>query len=73
MSNTKTIDQVKSEFARRGESVAAWAQGKGLRVNAVYDLLNGRTMGNRGHAHNAAVLLGLKEGAVNNQYQGGQQ
>lgn len=66
MSKTKTIEQVKSEFARRGESVAAWALAKGVRVTAVYDLLNGRTAGNRGQAHIAAVLLGVKEGDINN-------
>ena len=30
----------------------------------VYDLLNGRTNGARGESHRAAVLLGLKEGVI---------
>lgn len=71
---TRTIEDVRSEFARKGLSFAEWALKHGLRPPVVYDLINGRTVGNRGQAHNAAVLLGLKEGEVDNQRQpaGGQ-
>lgn len=69
----KTIDEVRAEFAHKGISFSDWAKAHGLRPPAVYDLINGRTVGNRGHAHNAAVLLGIKEGEVNNQQQGRQQ
>ncbi|OXC78596.1 hypothetical protein BSU04_10730 [Caballeronia sordidicola] len=34
-------------------------------------MLQGRLKGKRGHAHNAAVLLGLKEGVVNLQMPAG--
>lgn len=60
----KTAEVVRSEFARRGESISSWALGKGLNPIVVYDVLSGRKQGVRGQAHRAAVLLGLKEGEV---------
>lgn len=58
----RTPEEVKAEFADRGESVAEWAKRHGFRPQYVYDLLNGRTVGTRGMAHRAAVMLGLKTG-----------
>lgn len=56
--------QVKQDFAMRGESIAEWARKHGFAPQYVYDLLAGRTMGTKGEAHRAAVLLGLKEGII---------
>lgn len=60
----KRREQVRQEFALRGISVAAWARQHNFAPQYIYDLLAGRTMGKRGEAHRAAVLLGLKEGII---------
>lgn len=60
----KTPDQIKAEFANRGESLSAWAAQQRLPTSLIYDLLSGRVKGNRGNAHRAAVLLGLKSGEL---------
>ena len=62
----KTIEEVKEDFSRKGIAFATWARAHGLRIPAVYDLINGRTRGVRGEAHKAAVLLGVKRGEVVN-------
>lgn len=64
ITSPKTPQEVKEAFADRGESVAEWAKRNGFRPQYVYDLLNGRTVGTRGMAHRAAVLLGLKKGVI---------
>ena len=51
-------------FAERGLSISGWARKHNLAPQYVYDLLNGRTNGARGESHRAAVLLGLKEGVI---------
>jgi gp16 family phage-associated protein len=60
----KTRAEVLAEFDRCGESVSNWAAKHGIPRNIVSGILQGRLKGKRGHAHNAAVLLGLKEGVV---------
>jgi len=60
----KTIEQVKSEFKQRGETVPAWAKRHGFKVNAVRNVIYGRAKGNWGISHNIAVLLGLKDGVI---------
>lgn len=55
------VQEVKKDFEARGVNVAEWAREKGLSPQHVYDVLNGRSVGRRGHAHKIAVLLGLKE------------
>lgn len=62
MKTLKTAEQVRQEFAARGESVVDWAMAHGVKPAAVYHLLNGFTKGGRGESHRAAVLLGLKHG-----------
>ena len=61
----KTLEEVRAEFDRYGISVSSWAVKHGIPRNIVSGMLQGRLKGKRGHAHNAAVLLGLKEGVVN--------
>lgn len=46
-------------------SISEWARKNGFHQQVVRDLLNGKLKGHRGVAHNAAVLLGIKEGEVN--------
>ena len=61
----KTLEEVRAEFDRCGVSVSGWAVRHGIPRNIVNGVLQGRLKGKRGHAHNAAVLLGLKDGVVN--------
>lgn len=55
-----TAEQVRKRFHASGVSVTDWAQKHGFSRQIVYSLLSGRTRGNRGVAHAAAVALGLK-------------
>jgi len=64
MRSTKSIAEVKADLNRRGLTVRQWAKDHGVPECVVYELLRGRFKGNYGHAHKAAVLLGLKEGLV---------
>lgn len=61
----KTLKEVREEFNRHGVSVSSWATQHGIPRNIVSGVLLGRLKGMRDHAHNAAVLLGLKDGVVN--------
>ncbi|AGZ37595.1 hypothetical protein PVLB_24080 [Pseudomonas sp. VLB120] len=45
-------------------SIAQFSRIHGLNKNLVSDLLNGRIKGLRGEAHRAAVLLGIKDGVI---------
>lgn len=60
----KTADQVRAELKRKGVSITQWALANKLAPNLVFDVLGGRKKGDRGEAHRAAVLLGMKEGEV---------
>ncbi|MDE3738563.1 DNA-binding protein [Pseudomonas resinovorans] len=55
-------EQARAVLDRKGMSLAQFARLHGLNKNLVSDLLNGRKKGQRGEAHRAAVLLGIKEG-----------
>lgn len=57
-------DQARKELDRRGISIAEFSRAHGLNPNLVSDLLAGRKKGVRGEAHRAAVLLGIKEGVI---------
>jgi gp16 family phage-associated protein len=61
----KTLEEARAEFDRCGVSVSSWAVKHGIPRSIASGVLRGRLKGKRGHAHNAAVLLGLKEGVVN--------
>lgn len=60
---TRTREEVRERFRRRGQTVAQWARQHGYGYQQVLDVLNGRTRGNYGQAHNIAVALGIKDGA----------
>ena len=62
-----TAEDIKRDLERRGKSIADLARELGLRPMVVYDLLCGRTYGTRGESHRAAVLLGLKDGTIEQQ------
>lgn len=61
---TLTRDQARRELERRGISIAEFSRAHGLNPNLVSDLLAGRKKGLRGDSHRAAVLLGIKEGVI---------
>ncbi len=62
--NVRSADEVKRDFARKGVSPRSWALANGIKPFVVYQLLAGVSRGVRGQSHNAAVLLGLKEGEI---------
>ena len=64
MPATLTPEQARADLDRRGISIAEFSRKHGLNKNLVSDLLNGRIKGRRGEAHRAAVLLGIKDGVI---------
>jgi gp16 family phage-associated protein len=64
MPATVTPEQARADLDRRGVSIAEFSRKYGLNKNLVSDLLNGRIKGRRGEAHRAAVLLGIKDGVI---------
>lgn len=67
MESIRTAEEIKRDLERRGKTIADLARELGLRPMIVYDLLCGRTYGTRGESHRAAVLLGLKDGTIEQQ------
>jgi gp16 family phage-associated protein len=67
MQPLKTAEEVRVDFERRGINVTQWARERGLTRQAVFAVLNGKTKGRRGDAHKAAVLLGIKDGVIDNE------
>lgn len=59
----KQKNQVKSEFALRGETISGWAERNGYSKRTVYAVLNGQVKGTRGITHEIAVKLGMKDSA----------
>ncbi|PAU55208.1 DNA-binding protein [Pseudomonas frederiksbergensis] len=64
MPATVTPEQARADLDRKGVSIAEFSRKHGLNKNLVSDLLNGRIKGRRGEAHRAAVLLGIKDGVI---------
>ena len=59
-----TTEQARAALDRKGVSIAEFSRKNELNKNLVSDLLNGRKKGLRGEAHRAAVLLGIKDGEI---------
>lgn len=59
-----TAEQARAALDRKGMSIAEFCRIHDLNKNLVSDLLNGRLKGRRGEAHRAAVLLGIKDGVI---------
>ncbi|WP_136067115.1 DNA-binding protein [Modicisalibacter radicis] len=59
-----TREQARNELERRGISIAEFSRAHKLNPNLVHDLLAGRKKGLRGESHRAAVLLGIKDGVI---------
>ena len=60
----RPLEEVEEEFSQKGISKADWAREHGIRPGVVYEIFSRRSSCKRGEAHRAAVLLGLKEGVV---------
>ena len=58
------LTEVGQEFNRKGICKAEWAREHGIRPGVVYEIFSRRSSCKRGEAHRAAVLLGLKEGVI---------
>lgn len=63
---TRTPEEVKSDFLRKGLSVSAWAREHGFCRATVHAVLSGRLAGHIGQSHKVAVLLGIKDGEIVN-------
>jgi gp16 family phage-associated protein len=69
---TKSRQNIRDEFARKGLSYTAWARKHGFSANMVIEIVNDDEINPkrkclRGECHNIAVALGLKEGEINRQ------
>ena len=60
----KTSEEAVEEIRKSGLSIAKWAKRNGVRMQAAYDVLRGRSLGLYGESHKAAVLLGMKAGTI---------
>lgn len=60
----RSLEEIEREFDRRGVSKADWAREHGIRPGVLYEIFSRRSSCKRGEAHRAAVLLGLKEGVI---------
>lgn len=60
----KTVEEVRQEFIRAGESITSWAAANGYPSYLVQQVLSGRSKGLRGKSHEIAVLLQLKDGYI---------
>ena len=56
----RTAEQARQWLRDNGMSVAAFARAHEFKRDTVADLVNGRSQGNYGEAHRAAVALGMK-------------
>ncbi|OXI48155.1 DNA-binding protein [Burkholderia aenigmatica] len=60
----KTREEVLADFNRKGVSVSSWAKRHGLNPAVVHAVLKGTRQARIGQSHKAAVLLGIKEGEI---------
>lgn len=64
MKKLKTPKEARDELNKRGLSVSKWARQHGLSESIVSAVLRGERKGLRGETHRAAVLLGIKDGVI---------
>lgn len=61
---TRTPQEVRAEFLRKGISIASWARKMGLSPATVSQVMTGKNDASRGQGHKIAVMLGLKDGVI---------
>ncbi|WP_122901969.1 DNA-binding protein [Acinetobacter sp. B51(2017)] len=57
----KSIEQVKTEFQKKGISFADWAKENNFSTELVYRVLKMNRLPIRGESHKIAVKLGIKD------------
>lgn len=65
----RSLEDVEREPDRKGISKADWAREHGIKPGVLYEIFSRRSSCRRGEAHRAAVLLGLKEGVIEERVQ----
>lgn len=61
----KTREEAKKQLVKQGVSVAGWARKHGFSAGQVHDVLRKDLPCNFGASHKIAVLLGIKNGIIN--------
>ncbi|BAN51428.1 MULTISPECIES: DNA-binding protein [Pseudomonadaceae] len=64
MKTLRTPQQVLADFEHRGITISGWARSHGFSRDVVRSVLYGRVKGLYGSGHKVAVLLGLKDGVI---------
>ena len=65
----RSLEDVERELDRKGISKADWAREHVSKPGVLYEIFSRRSSCRRGEAHRAAVLLGLKEGVIEERVQ----
>ena len=65
----RSLEDVERELDRKGISKADWAREHGIKPGVLYEIFSRRSSCRRGEDHRAAVLLGLKEGVIEERVQ----
>ncbi|WP_045482691.1 helix-turn-helix domain-containing protein [Pseudomonas sp. StFLB209] len=59
-------ETARKALERCGQTARGFAKQHGLSPSTVYAVLSGQSQCRRGEAHRAAVLLGIKDGVIEN-------
>jgi gp16 family phage-associated protein len=62
----KTTEEVRQEFRHKGITVAGWARKHGFPTQSVRRVMRGDAKCWYGNAHKIAVMLGIKDGVIEN-------
>lgn len=57
---TRTPQQIRADFIKRGITITEWAREHGYPRNKVYQVLGGQCKAKWGQGHEIAAALGLK-------------
>ena len=60
----RSRQDVREDFARKGQSIASWAKKHGFSVPTTIQVLTGHNKASRGQGHKIAVMLGIKDGEI---------
>lgn len=60
----KTGADVRAEWKRKGVTIRSWCKQHGFSEQQVSFILSGKAPCHRGNAHKIAVILGIKDGVI---------
>jgi len=60
--STRTPQEARAWLDCQGITIAQWSREHGFNERLVHEVLAGRKRGLRGHSHNIAIALGMKDG-----------